>query len=580
MWRCRLPFFRPLQWAVICLALGAVGLVVLMLSTPATPPTWIDTLKVSDLPPDAQAALSRAEPLMERITGQLRTEVDIISRLSTELDKIERFVRSEVEKKPERPVLTHHAQTKSPPAPPSPRKPVEVPVIGDPNGRRSLSPVDFAKAPPIPVLMLTCNRVSVRRALDLIVKYRWSPQKFPIFLSQDCEGSPHHAKTKAVLESYVADHGATLYHQDNTTDPLQGRPRKEKKWSGYYKIARHYKFALDKVFSHPAKYDSVIIVEDDLDVAPDFFEFFLQGRELLRADPTLFCVSAWNDNGKSQHVADPQRVYRTDFFPGLGWLILRSLWEDELAAKWTHRYWDDWMRLPAQRKGRSCIRPEIGRTRTYGEKGVSKGQFYKKYLKFIKLNDQFVNFTAMNMSYLLKRNYDEALIDHVKSLTRIEVTQLTALTSKLDPRTEYVIEYTSNTNFQRMAKALDIMSDNKEGIFRTAYLGIVSLVWRRRGHPEDPPIRLHLAPRESVTSPLLGFDNRLTQPRSCSGHGMDTSLEDRQLSQSVVLIASSRRASIFCLSTRDQSTVRHGRRTVLEPHTHTSQHSKSQDNSP
>lgn len=162
-----------------------------------------------------------------------------------------------------------------------------------------------------------------------------------------------------------------------------------------------------------------------------------------------------------------------------------------MAAKWTHRYWDDWMRLPAQRKGRSCIRPEIGRTRTFGEKGVSKGQFYKKYLKFIKLNDQFVNFTAMNMSYLLKRNYDEvslvlrvptlnwntpfesrqvvtghlfhlqALIDHVKSLTRIEVTQLTALTSKLDPRTEYVIEYTSNTNFQRMAKALDIMSDNK-----------------------------------------------------------------------------------------------------------------------
>lgn len=80
--------------------------------------------------------------------------------LCSELDEIERFVRSEVEKKPERPVLTHHAQTKSPPAPPSPRKPVEVPVIGDPNGRRSLSPVDFAKAPPIPVLMLTCNRKS------------------------------------------------------------------------------------------------------------------------------------------------------------------------------------------------------------------------------------------------------------------------------------------------------------------------------------------------------------------------------------------------------------------------------------
>lgn len=42
--------------------------------------------------------------------------------------------------------------------------------------------------------------------------------------------------------------------QMNITDPLEGRSKKEKKWSGYYKIARHYKFALDKVFAHPARY--------------------------------------------------------------------------------------------------------------------------------------------------------------------------------------------------------------------------------------------------------------------------------------------------------------------------------------
>lgn len=36
------------------------------------------------------------------------------------------------------------------------------------------------------------------------------------------------------------------------------------------------------------------------------------------------------------------------------------------------RYWDDWIRQPQQRKGRSCIRPEISRTRTFGKIGVSK----------------------------------------------------------------------------------------------------------------------------------------------------------------------------------------------------------------
>ena len=60
---------------------------------------------------------------------------------------------------------------------------------------------------------------------------------------------------------------------------------------------------------HAKKFDSVIIVEDDLDIAPDFFEYFTVGRQLLKADPTLYCVSAWNDNGKGNHVADPAKLY-------------------------------------------------------------------------------------------------------------------------------------------------------------------------------------------------------------------------------------------------------------------------------
>ena len=36
------------------------------------------------------------------------------------------------------------------------------------------------------------------------------------------------------------------------------------------------------------------------------------------------------------------------------------------------RFWDDWMRQPAQRLERACIRPEIPRTSTFGKIGVSK----------------------------------------------------------------------------------------------------------------------------------------------------------------------------------------------------------------
>ena len=43
---------------------------------------------------------------------------------------------------------------------------------------------------------------------------------------------------------------------------------------------------------------------DDLDISPDFFEYFNATYSLLTADPTLWCVSAWNDNGKMGLISD------------------------------------------------------------------------------------------------------------------------------------------------------------------------------------------------------------------------------------------------------------------------------------
>lgn len=108
---------------------------------------------------------------------------------------------------------------------------------------------------------------------------------------------------------------------------------KEKKFKGYYKIARHYGWALNTTFG--VGFEFVIIVEDDLNVAPDFFEYFLGTHKLLKQDPSLWCVSAWNDNGKAAVVdaLQPELLYRTDFFPGLGWMLTRDLWA-ELSVKW------------------------------------------------------------------------------------------------------------------------------------------------------------------------------------------------------------------------------------------------------
>ena len=99
-------------------------------------------------------------------------------------------------------------------------------------------------------------------------------------------------------------------------------------------------------------YAGVIILEDDIEVAPDFFSYFRAAAPLLDADPTLLCVSAWSDNGQAKYAADASALYRSDFFPGLGWLMTRRLW-DEVGGRWPDErgFWDDWLREPPQRRG-------------------------------------------------------------------------------------------------------------------------------------------------------------------------------------------------------------------------------------
>ena len=47
----------------------------------------------------------------------------------------------------------------------------------------------------------------------------------------------------------------------------------------------------------------------------------------LKTAQSLFCVSAWNDNGKANIIDEsrPDLLYRSDFFGGLGWMMTRQV---------------------------------------------------------------------------------------------------------------------------------------------------------------------------------------------------------------------------------------------------------------
>ena len=203
---------------------------------------------------------------------------------------------------------------------------------------------------------------------------------------------------------------------------------------GLHKISEHFRAALEAMLSPPPAgraHSHAILVEDDLLLSnpspspnpnsnpnpdpnlspnpnqddlllsPDALLLFWSSAWLLREDPSLWCaavptpmsvltpmlsmsspfnpplvtasprcVSAWHDQGFPHTASDPQLLTRTDYFPGLGWMIEAETWA-ELKDRWPARPttgWDHWFRLSTTSRGRECVVPRINRSRHANKK--------------------------------------------------------------------------------------------------------------------------------------------------------------------------------------------------------------------
>ncbi|KAL7118422.1 hypothetical protein ACP275_02G000500 [Erythranthe tilingii] len=321
--------------------------------------------------------------------------------------------------------------------------------------------VGDVQVPVAAVVVMACNRADyLDRTVKSILKYQTPiASRYPLFISQD--GSDPHVKSKGLSYDQLT------YMQHLDYEPVHTERPGE--LIAYYKIARHYKWALDQLF-YKHKFSRVIILEDDMEIAPDFFDYFEAGAALLDRDKSIMAISSWNDNGQRQFVDDPYMLYRSDFFPGLGWMLSRSTW-DELSPKWPKAYWDDWLRLKENHRGRQFIRPEVCRTYNFGEHGSSMGQFFKQYLEPIKLNDVQVDWKSMDLSYLEQDKYVKQIAGLLRKATPVDGSNAILKTNNIGG--DIRILYRDQSDFENVARQFGIFEEWKDGIPRTAYKGVV-----------------------------------------------------------------------------------------------------------
>lgn len=139
---------------------------------------------------------------------------------------------------------------------------------------KQLSHSSRVRGPIIPILVIACNRISVHSCLIDLIRYRPNSHQFPIIVSQVTCKSLHthfahfeislkfgpstqdcdHEPTKNVIKSF--NEVTYMRQPDQSQIDLT---QNEEQYKGYYKISRHYKWALNTTFA--AGFEYLIIVE-------------------------------------------------------------------------------------------------------------------------------------------------------------------------------------------------------------------------------------------------------------------------------------------------------------------------------
>ena len=320
-----------------------------------------------------------------------------------------------------------------------------------------------------PIMMPTYNRAAMlRRSLQGLTAVR-GVTKQDIFVIQD--GAM--GAVRAVL-----DEGGYQYHQKTDETKLRGgRPM-----DGAQRIAAHYGYALHHMFESAAPWaPAVIIAEDDFLFSVDYYEYFHAVATILEHDPQVWLASAWNDNGMKGCVGDMTRLKRTSYFPGLGWLLPRKVWEEQLAKTWPRSHWDHFLRDKRQHRGREVVHPEVPRDYHFGIKGTFMDKdTHNKYFKPIAMaaNHKFSWFSTAGELALLKAatpaysSYTSAALQ--KGLVLSSIQDIEQFEGELG-----VVYYSNpiepNVGFRPMAAFFGIWHEPQ----RAARFGVTEIPWGR-----------------------------------------------------------------------------------------------------
>ncbi|CAL4151665.1 unnamed protein product, partial [Meganyctiphanes norvegica] len=219
------------------------------------------------------------------------------------------------------------------------------------------------------------------------------------------------------FESEFSQYLQISYHSNPTPIGLSGR------------VNEHIKFALRTGFDRYPIADKLIILEDDLQLAPDFLSYFHQTANILDSDPRIMVVNAYSFSGWQGEAMNDERLFLATMYPCYGWMTSRT-WRDRMLQFWpktimsNHVDWDWYVRLYLGfPEGALAVLPEVSRTKHRGGGGGMHvtGWEQTKNLDRHSINDR-PNVT-LNLWPVSNGRYEAYLRDTIEEANLLVITE-------------------------------------------------------------------------------------------------------------------------------------------------------------
>lgn len=243
--------------------------------------------------------------------------------------------------------------------------------------------------------------------------------------------------------------------------------------------ANHYRGALRFALTKHFKTNRAIVLLDDrAEFSPDLFWYFAQLEPTLMSEDSLWCVSAWNDNGLAPYVADLSALFRTDWHPSFAWMMRSA------TARWLHDRWpkdhvSQFLTAHAVRQGRQCVIPEISRVRRLRVASSRSEQvWYDDYVLPVAWNGQERRVHLGDVTRVMAGHYEQLFISGWPHGENLGNTTALSKISDLQKVQRGAWRLVLDRSAWKAAAAYFRLSWTGEGPPQGSYQGAVRLRWQ------------------------------------------------------------------------------------------------------